>query len=133
MGGNLLMVVCFSVCGALAIGAIGILLNFPRLLQGLLLAVRLLLRGSFQLYAFSLSKLRPLIYSTTGLDVLSPHARVISCTVLSLAIGCGFLVWLGWHIGFWWLAIFTAHGLLIGSVWEHIENPGEFRLGERMP
>lgn len=133
MFGNLLFGLCFSICGAASFAVIGLLMNFPRLLQGLLALLRLFFRLSFQVYAFCFGRLRPIIFSATGIDLLLPKERTLAAALSSLLIGSGIFLWLGWDISYWWLTLFAIHGLVVGISWEQIEHPGEFRLGERLP
>lgn len=128
---NLLFGLIISAIGALIMAVIGLIANLPRIIQGLLMVLRLLLRFSYQAYALILGSVQPQLLTATGVDLLEPTLRTMLCILLSAGIGGGVVTLLGWQIGLWWLGAFILHGLVVGLAWEQIVRPGEFQLGER--
>jgi len=121
------------VCGSGLLALMGAITNLPRILTGLSMLLRFFLRVSYHLYAWVLTRLQPLAFSTLGLTLLAERPRTLASALLSLGLGWGLLCLLGWSLNTWWLLIFAAHGLLVGLAWDRITQPEAFQLGEKLP
>ena len=109
----------------------GVLRLLPALLPYVRVALRLLLVLSIRFYTFALGRLAPLVEQYLGVNILAGLPRVVASTILSLSIGLTFCVLTQSPVTIWNLGLFLIHGLVVGFVWDGIEEPDELLLGVR--
>lgn len=124
---------CISVCGGGLIFLVATLANLPRILTGLAMLWRFMLRTSYLVYAWLFSQVQPLLLRSIGFDLLTKVPRALASVLLSLGLGWGLMAMLGWQFSIWSLLGFGGHGLLVGLAWHKIIRPDEFQLGEKLP
>jgi hypothetical protein len=85
---------------------------------------------SYRFYHRILTTLAPAI-TRTGVDVLAGNWRVAATTCLSLVIGV-LVSLLALPLLPVVLVLAAIHGLVVGLVWDEIEQPGGLQLGTRL-
>ncbi len=124
-----------NLCSGICLSAVSLFL-FSLFLRGSIGSRRNLLQrflsASFYFYASILNRLRPYVGQITGLDLLAPVPRTISTIILSLGLGWGVFVLLGWAIPTWLVILHLLHGTFVGWSWERIVLPDNFHLGTRL-
>ena len=122
---------CLSVVLVL-IGIAGVLRLLPAMLPLIRLGLRALLILSYRLYALVLHRLAPDFERGLGVDVLTGFARVAATLLLSLFIGLAFFALTQAPVTIWNTGLFLLHGLVVGWVWDGIEEPDDLLLGVKI-
>ena len=129
--GNILVGVCLSMFGLIALNLLLMLRGAPRALSGLWKLLRQLLRFSFMLYAAIYSHIQPWLYHQSGINLSQPVPRTLAAVTLSMGIPCVTLLLFGYSVKGWMVVVLLLHGLFVGLAWDHILTPDDFQLGSR--
>ena len=113
-------------------GIAGVLQLLPRLVPLAAKAVWGVLMVSCRLYYLLLSRLAAPIQSRTRLDILTGLWRLLCTVGLSLAIGTGVLLLLGWTVSMWTGIVCVLHGLFVDFMWSEIPDSGQLYMGTRI-
>lgn len=135
LAGLLNQFVTFSCCMSLnlLITSLAVLIRqSPAILDQVRRSLRFLFILSYRIYAAVLSRLAPLIYRLTHINLLTRWPRLLASLSLSLLLGTGFYLLLGLAIGLGSIGLCAVHGLLVGGLWDELTEPGSIRLGERL-
>jgi len=110
----------------------GLIRLLPALLPFARLGLRVFLVLSYRAYALILSRLAPDAKRGLGIDILSGFPRVVATGLLSLVVGLVFLALTRSPVTIWNAGLFLLHGLVVGWVWNGIEEPDDLLLGVKL-
>lgn len=88
---------------------------------------------SYRAYRTFINWVAPILHRWTGVDLRSSELpRMGVTTILSVGLGLGLLALVGLPVSVASAILFGLHGLLVGGLWDELEEPGGIRLGERI-
>ena len=94
------------------------------------------LRGFFILsvrfYHLLLVRVAPFLHRRLGIDVLNGFTRLLATLLLSLVLGLSMLVLASFPVNEWSVGLLIIHGLLVGLIWDEIEEPRGLKLGVKI-
>jgi hypothetical protein len=103
----------------------------PALVAGAQAGFQISLILAFRLYRLILKQSAPYADSY-GLDITSGLGRLGTTTGLSLVLGMGLWLLIGWHVSWLLVGVLGMHGLIVGLAWDEIEKPGGLQMGVKI-
>jgi hypothetical protein len=102
--------------------------SFPWIRQGL----RVFLIFSFRTYKFILVRMASGVKDAFGVDILTGHWRLVTCTTISLLLCLSILLLTRAQISGWPIGLSCLHGLFVALIWDEMEDPEGIHLGARL-
>jgi hypothetical protein len=114
-----------------ALGVAILVRLLPVAAAGALAALRISLILSYRLDRLILAKIAP-YGEGYGVDVTSGLGRIGMTMTLSLLLGIGLWLLIGWHVSWLLVGVLAIHGLIVGLAWDEIEKPGGLQMGVKI-
>lgn len=125
---TLIAACCLSIVLVL-ISLAGLLRLLPLALPYIRAALRVFLILSVRLYGVMLRHLAPDIRQRLGVDVFSQYPRIAASILLSLSFGLVLIALTQAPVTIWNAGLFVLHGVVVGFVWDGLEEPDDLLLG----
>ncbi len=103
----------------------------PALVAGAQAVFQISLILSFRLYRLILEQIAPYAEGY-GVEISTGLGRIGTTIALSLAIGMGLWLLIGWQLSWLLVGALAIHGLIVGLAWDEIEKPGGLQMGVRI-
>jgi len=108
----------------------GLLRNLPTILRAARVTVREILVLTYRLYRPVIGGAQAAIHRSLGTDIGRSPMRVITSALLSLLVMLLFDLILRWRVSLFWSLLAILHGMVVGWLWDGLEQADGLRMGE---
>ena len=111
---------------------LSILRNLPAILRAMRQALRESLIWAYKLYHPIIATIQPLMVQRFGINLARPLLRTITTSLFSLLLLLGFDLILRWRVMVFFVVLAILHGLVVGLLWDELEQTDHLRTGEKI-
>lgn len=110
----------------------GLIRNLPTILRAARQALRESLIWAYKLDRPILAAIQPLLYQLFKINLAGPLLRTITTALFSLLVLLGFDLVLRWRVMVFFVVLAILHGVIVGLLWDELEQTDHLRTGEKI-
>lgn len=110
----------------------GLLRNLPAILHAARQILREILIMSYRIYSQIITRLQPTSRRYLGIEIGRTPMRIVTTCLISLVLVLSTSLVLGWGLSIILSFLAILHGLIVGLLWEELDQAEGQQMGEKI-